>query len=666
MPVPSAATVFRDFALDGVPSSGDHQVKKVDARAWGTWLESLIAAGALGDNWYATKSLLNADLAHDAGTVAVVYDDATAANNGTYIKVGASGSGSWSQKTTFLPGYQFVTATDDGTSTANAYSMDTSPRLPAGDGVALVSFVVPATNTSTTVTVGFDGGAAKTIKTASGNDPAIGGLDQGMPVFGIVVGGEFLMRSDQTSAAIQAAAEAAKDAAEAAAASVDTRAVADRAALKALDTNTTTTAILAEDAGKAHGRFGRFFMGLYSDWSSIVAVDTLEGYVIRSTFDDTKVWVRDCETLIPQHFGAAAAGNGNDAPALNCFYNVCITARKAGRIPASETTYYCTEQVFWDMSQRTSGAPDILGDSAYGARIHFQNGVASPNLKISGPDAFAIFYHRFGNFSVTGNTPGIVLQIGEDDFSDALNGCIVEYMRVGNANQTSGAIACRLNWLLRSKIVIGANSATSAYAGTVAMNCRRLQACELWGAVGNTDIGILFDMNNQYGNTFHGFDYETLLTAIKVTASIRDNRFAGGMAAINDTFVDATAGVNNVVDGVNFAASVTEIIKNQDATDATWGGVGFSIINKREASIHAFPALSTVGSGGWTRNAGGQPVMVSLYGGTVTSVYIRRVPSAGSGQQVASATGCQFLVQPGEEWQVNYSVIPNQNVRVAG
>ena len=42
-----------------------------------------------------TKALLDADLAHAADTTAIVYADATDANNDLYIKVGASGAGSW-------------------------------------------------------------------------------------------------------------------------------------------------------------------------------------------------------------------------------------------------------------------------------------------------------------------------------------------------------------------------------------------------------------------------------------------------------------------------------------------------------------------------------------------------------------------------------------------
>jgi hypothetical protein len=46
---------------------------------------------------FATQSAMNADLAHGEGTLALVTNDSTAANNGTYRKVGASGAGSWVQ-----------------------------------------------------------------------------------------------------------------------------------------------------------------------------------------------------------------------------------------------------------------------------------------------------------------------------------------------------------------------------------------------------------------------------------------------------------------------------------------------------------------------------------------------------------------------------------------
>lgn len=66
------------------------QVSEVQAEV--TAMYDTIAAGTLG---YPNKAAMDADLAHDANTLATVTNDTTPYNNGTYIKVGASGAGSW-------------------------------------------------------------------------------------------------------------------------------------------------------------------------------------------------------------------------------------------------------------------------------------------------------------------------------------------------------------------------------------------------------------------------------------------------------------------------------------------------------------------------------------------------------------------------------------------
>lgn len=180
------------------PVTNPHQPFKPDIRDWALWLESMVTSGILSSGpWFSTKASMT--LGYDANTIAIVYNDPTAANNGLYIKVGASGSGSWTQLTSFLPGYQFVTASPTGASTANAIVASTSPRLPSGDGVALVTLAITATNTATPVTVRFDGGAVLTIKTRTGEDPDAGELQQNDVVAGFVSGATFRLISDLNS-----------------------------------------------------------------------------------------------------------------------------------------------------------------------------------------------------------------------------------------------------------------------------------------------------------------------------------------------------------------------------------------------------------------------------------------------------------------------------------
>lgn len=212
----TAATVFRDYETDGVPASGSHKVKKNDVRGLLAGYEAIINAfTSNGGLIYSSKASLDGDLAHPVFTMAWVVGDATVANNGIYKKIGASGTGSWT-RVADLP-FSFIIASDVGAGTANAIQATTS--IPVSSS-ALVWMNIFEANTASPVTVSFNGGSALTIKTNAGNDVSAGGLTSGMIVLGIISGSTFRLVSDQASAAVLAACEAAKAAAEAAAASM--------------------------------------------------------------------------------------------------------------------------------------------------------------------------------------------------------------------------------------------------------------------------------------------------------------------------------------------------------------------------------------------------------------------------------------------------------------
>lgn len=94
-----AANVFRDNTSPG--STTPHEPVKSEIRSLFATvdgeIQNALALGAGGQIGFTTKALMDADLAHGVGTIAVVFEDTTPANNGTYLKVGASGTGSWDQ-----------------------------------------------------------------------------------------------------------------------------------------------------------------------------------------------------------------------------------------------------------------------------------------------------------------------------------------------------------------------------------------------------------------------------------------------------------------------------------------------------------------------------------------------------------------------------------------
>src|SRR2546429_127368 len=81
--------------LEKREAAGDrYRMAAIERRA--AFVETRINAGAAGLA-YANLGAINADLAHAANSSAIVYNDATPANNGLYNKSGASGADGWTR-----------------------------------------------------------------------------------------------------------------------------------------------------------------------------------------------------------------------------------------------------------------------------------------------------------------------------------------------------------------------------------------------------------------------------------------------------------------------------------------------------------------------------------------------------------------------------------------
>lgn len=67
------SSAFRDYALDGVPASGAHDVVKADVRALGTTIENVLSAIGAGIRRFSTVAAMDADLTGPDGALAYVY-----------------------------------------------------------------------------------------------------------------------------------------------------------------------------------------------------------------------------------------------------------------------------------------------------------------------------------------------------------------------------------------------------------------------------------------------------------------------------------------------------------------------------------------------------------------------------------------------------------------
>jgi len=204
-----SAEIWRRYVIDGAPASGFNNPNRDDIRAWGTWLETMLSTGVAGLA-FSTLTEMAADLLHSANTSAIVYNDATPANNGLYRKLGVSGSGSW-QRIGDLP-IAVVPMTVSG-GTANAI-VATAPETPQAPGRKLF-VLTPTANNSGATTLAYNGQAALPIKSAFGNALVGGELLNGSPIMMLGASDHFtlLLSTNVDASGILAAAVAAQSAA---------------------------------------------------------------------------------------------------------------------------------------------------------------------------------------------------------------------------------------------------------------------------------------------------------------------------------------------------------------------------------------------------------------------------------------------------------------------
>jgi hypothetical protein len=291
----AAAEVFRDYETDGVPASGAHEVVKRDAREMFETYEALLA-GSGPMLAYATLAYLNADLAHAANVMAMVYADSTAANNGIYVKAGISGAGSWS-RIDDLP-WDIVPLTVTG-GTGNAI-LATAPFTPTTPGRHLY-LIVPAANNTAATTIAVNGGSAVAIKNAFNANLASGSLmvgnaalmmwsiDHYQLLIAAAVDGNAIL-ADAQAAAISAAADAAIAAAAVSAYNAVTEGGADNTG----STNAYAALVAAETAAQAAGKALRIPAGTYDitghTWrlkSNMVYLADMGRTFIKRTADTT-------------------------------------------------------------------------------------------------------------------------------------------------------------------------------------------------------------------------------------------------------------------------------------------------------------------------------------------------------------------------------------------
>lgn len=147
-----------------------------------------------------TRTLLNAMVVAPVSAMAWVINDPTAVNNGIYENTGTATAAVWTRRAD-IPQF-LITGINSGEGTVNAIQVTTNLPLPVLDGRALILVPIVGANTSTSVTISFNGGTALPIVSNSGLPIDIGGFTSNVVVAGFVTNGQFRLINDEAIAAL--------------------------------------------------------------------------------------------------------------------------------------------------------------------------------------------------------------------------------------------------------------------------------------------------------------------------------------------------------------------------------------------------------------------------------------------------------------------------------
>lgn len=288
------------------------------------------------------------------------------------------------------------------------------------------------------------------------------------------------------------------------------------------------------------------------------------------------------------------------------------------------------------MDGRTDGRraahPSIVGRGLNNSYIRFDDAVPSPCMRIGGGGAGWTYSFRMEDVSIVGKKSlagDVILKIGDDNAwfrHAALRLHVVNQVNTGPATTIDARNVFYSDLDLRASSW-GGNWPTTGCVGISMFRC-------FWNRVRmqveKHDRAVL--MSTQVNtNTFTGGRFEYNRVAVSSASETNeDNVFVGGGFHNNNHDVDSTAATRLVFRDCGHYGNRTSMVVNQGATDATYGGVGVSFFNAREfvgrvQPSAAYVAVPVPASGAWQQNVWRQPARVSIRGGDVTSVSVRRM-----------------------------------------
>jgi hypothetical protein len=378
----------------------------------------------------------------------------------------------------------------------------------------------------------------------------------------------------------------------------------------------------------------------------------------------------------------ALSTSSDCSTALN---NAFLAHLYLGSVLRGRGTKTCASQVYWN----TSGFPTRFcwadfngqGNSAgaggvsEGMQIVFNNNVAAPCFGVYSSTSQNEFYGLLRGLQITGNTNGLMAQIGRLDRGDPMNRFVLDIV-IGNQSTGGSAAIVLVTGLFTSSGYIqadgpGLNNPGSAN-GLYALQLSNSNQNNLNIAVGGMGVGLSLLINSA-GNTFGGEIADNYIGFQNLSNTNEFNTWTYGGINDNTYAIDnhipfESSGCAVKFTGATIFGGNTNIFFNPNATDQTWGGCGVVLDIAGEDYVNWAPPNGAVGaSGTWYTNLGAIPYEVSILGASFYSsggslsfytatAYVRAwYDFSGAGFSVADVFPMNVTVGAGEKIQVNYS-----------
>ncbi|UCI23674.1 hypothetical protein [Mesorhizobium sp. B2-8-5] len=516
-----AETIWRDFVTDGVPASGPWKPRKSEIRLWGAYVERQQAGSGIDFVFSATTTdadpgagMFRMNNAAVASVTALYIDNSDAL--GTTVSAIID---SWDDSTNSVRGILNVRGINDDTV---LHVFRVTGNIVDGGGYRKV-------------TVSYVGGSGAFV---DGDDYLLtfsrsgepGAVNQVVASDGITVDS-----SDPANPIVRSKVVP----------------VATRAALKALD----TTKVIAA-----------FFNGYYWDWklgdySTHVAADTVGGYYVKANAIAASIgaWVLRANHLSPKMFDAVGDDTADDTAACAAWFALLMFTGHSLKGVIDGKFKIVTAQT-WDFSPKRLTGFTIEGVSGPNDNyLHVTDTTTSPAMYWHA-NGNPLFYGKMHNFGVRTNRAGVGFQIGQDNFADAWNQCIIDDVVVNNGSANAANVSLRLNHILGTYFNVVANAGGSgkpAQPGApgygTAVELRQVIGGR--GAIhaGNSVIGHKYTGGYSYGNSWGATNIEEVTTAISCdVATASHNNYAGGYFVCS-TFIDSSAGNSNLISNPNIA-----------------------------------------------------------------------------------------------------------------